>query len=142
MLDGKRPFAKDEVVYLSPKWIFGAQASSDNHYELPSYEDQINARNNMLEKNRELTFIGAHLASLEWSLDEISAFLDNFPNASVDLAERNSHLQVQSQKEKTKARDFFIKYQDRILYGTDFQELEDTDPSELKKYMNDVWILE
>ncbi len=111
-----------------------------NYPELPSYEDQMNARDNMLERNRGLTFIGAHLASLEWSVDEVSAFLDKFPDASVDLAERICHLQVQSLKDKTKVRDFLIKYQDRILYGTDFQQLEGTDPSELRKYMNKVWM--
>ncbi len=112
------------------------------HPELPSYEQQMKARNNMLDKNPSLTFIGAHLASLEWSVDEIAKFLDRYPNASVDLAERISHLQYQSQKDYQKVRDFILKYQDRILYGTDFQQLEDTDPQELKKNMNERWMLD
>ncbi len=112
------------------------------HPELPSYEDQIKARDNMLEKNMDITFIGAHLASLEWSVKEISEFLDKFPNASVDLAERLSHLQHQSLSNYEKVRDFFIKYQDRILYGTDFQQLEDSDPEGLKKIMNERWLLD
>ncbi|MCK5702847.1 MAG: amidohydrolase family protein, partial [Cyclobacteriaceae bacterium] len=98
------------------------------------------ARDNMLKKNMGLTFIGAHLATLEWSVDRIAAFLDAFPNASVDLAERVCHLQDQSQKDRTKVRDFIIKYQDRILYGTDFQQLEEITPNELKVYMNKVWM--
>lgn len=110
------------------------------HPEMPSYQDQINARNNMLEKNRDLTFIAVHLASLEWSVDEVAAFLDRFPNASVDVAERLSHLQVQSIKDRQKVRNFVIKYQDRILYGTDFQELEETNPSELKETMIKTWM--
>ncbi len=110
------------------------------HPEMPSYEDQINARNNMLEKNKDMTFIAVHLATLEWSVDEIAAFLDRFPNASVDVAERLSHLQVQSIKDRQKVRNFIIKYQDRILYGTDFQELEDTNPSELKEVMLNTWM--
>lgn len=112
------------------------------HPEFPSYEQQIEARNKMLDKNPSLTFIGAHLASLEWSVDEIAKFLDRYPNASVDLAERISHLQYQSQKDYQKVRCFFMKYQDRILYGTDFQQLEDTDPDELKRYMNERWLLD
>ena len=111
-----------------------------NHPELPSYEGQMTARDNMLKKNMGLTFIGAHLATLEWSVDRIAAFLDAFPNASVDLAERVCHLQDQSQKDRTKVRDFIIKYQDRILYGTDFQQLEEITPNELKVYMNKVWM--
>jgi predicted TIM-barrel fold metal-dependent hydrolase len=112
------------------------------HPELPSYEDQMKARDRMLERNPGITFIGAHLASLEWSVTEISKFLDKFPNASVDLAERLSHLQNQSLTEYEKVRDFFIKYQDRILYGTDFQQLEDSDPEGLKKVMNERWLLD
>ena len=109
------------------------------HPELPSYEDQMEARNRMLEKNRELSFVGAHLASLEWSIDEISHFLDHFPFASVDLAERICHLQVQSEKDYQKVRDFIIKYQDRILYGTDFGQSKETDITELRKRMHRVW---
>ena len=35
-------------------------------------------------------------------------------------------------------KDFFIKYQDRITYGTDFED-EDHDPAELKERMNARW---
>ena len=58
------------------------------HPELPSYEDQMAARDRMLAKNLELKFMGAHLASLEWSVDRLAAFLDRFPNTVVDLAAR------------------------------------------------------
>lgn len=111
-----------------------------NFPDMPSYEDQIRARNNMLEKNRDLTFVAVHLASLEWSVDEIAGFLDHFPNASVDLAERIGHLQVQSQKDWDKVRDFMIKYQDRIVYGTDFGERDDSDEKSLRARMNKRWM--
>ncbi len=110
------------------------------HPDMPSYEDQIKARDNMLAKNSSLPFVGVHMASLEWSVDEEAKFLDRFPNASMDLAERMSHTQYQSQKNRKKVRDFFIKYQDRILYATDFQESTETVPEELKKYMMEVWL--
>ena len=112
------------------------------HPEFPSYEDQINARDNMLRKNPGLTFIGAHLASLEWSVDEVAKFLDEFPDAMVDLAERLSHVQYQSQRDYDRVRNFFIDYQDRILYGTDFQQLEDSEPEGLRKTMNERWQLD
>lgn len=110
------------------------------HPEMPSYEDQIEARDNMLEKNREVTFVAVHLASLEWSVERIASFLDQFPNASVDLAERISHLQAQSINDREKVRDFIIKYQDRILYGTDFSESDKSDPEALRKNMQEVWM--
>ena len=77
---------------------------------------------------------------MEWSVDEIGGFLDRFPNAMVDLAERISHLQYQSQRNREKVRNFFIKYHDRILYGTDFQQNKNTNPEQLEKYMMETWL--
>lgn len=110
------------------------------HPEMPSYEDQIRHRDNMLAKHPNIPFVAVHMASLEWSVDRLSAFLERFPNASVDLAERISHTQYQSQQDRKKVRDFFIRYQDRILYATDFQQGNKSDPEELKKYMMDTWL--
>lgn len=89
------------------------------HPEFPSYEDQMAARDRMLDKNPELVFIGCHLASLEWSVDEIAGFLDRFPNAAVDMAARMGQLYFQTVEDHEKVRNFFINYQDRIMYGTD-----------------------
>lgn len=106
------------------------------HPEYPSYEDQINARDQMLEKHPRLKFIGAHLGSLEWSLDELAKRLDKFPNMAVDLA-RMSDLYLHAKTDWQKTRDFFIKYQDRLLYATDVQVRETNDPSEMKKRVYD-----
>ncbi len=106
------------------------------HPEYPSYESQIEARDNMLEKHPDLRFIGAHLGSLEWSLDELSKRLDKYPNMAVDLA-RMSDLYVHSKKDWKKTRDFFIKYQDRLLYATDVQVAATKDPLAMKKQAHD-----
>lgn len=89
------------------------------HPEFPSYQEQMGARDQMLEKNPDLTFIGCHLASLEWSVDTLAEFLDRFPNAAVDMAARMGQLFYQTRENREKVRNFFIKYQDRLLYGTD-----------------------
>jgi predicted TIM-barrel fold metal-dependent hydrolase len=89
------------------------------HPEFPSYEEQMAARDRMLEKNPELVFIGCHLASIEWSVDELAGFLDRFPNAAVDMAARMGQLFYQTREDHEKVREFCIKYQDRLLYGTD-----------------------
>ena len=99
------------------------------HPDEPGYDDQIRARDNLLRKHPDLDFTGAHLASLEWSVDELSHRLDSFPNLQVDLAARMAHLQYQSEKDREKVRDFMIKYQDRILYGTD-DEVHDASGSD------------
>ncbi|MEX0680204.1 MAG: amidohydrolase family protein [Balneolales bacterium] len=92
------------------------------HPEYPSYEDQIEARDRMLEKNPGIRFIGAHLSSIEWSVDELARHLDRFPNVAVDLAERIEHVQFQTMDNRQKVRDFMVAYQDRIIYGTDIIE--------------------
>lgn len=89
------------------------------HPEAPSYEDQINARDNLLRKFPDIAFVGAHIGSLEWNLDEVAKRLDEFPSMSVDLSARIGHIQRQSIADYSKVRDFFMKYQDRILYGID-----------------------
>jgi len=50
------------------------------HPEFPSYEQQIAARDRLLEKHPDLKFVGAHLGSLEWNVDELAKRLDRFPN--------------------------------------------------------------
>jgi predicted TIM-barrel fold metal-dependent hydrolase len=60
-----------------------------------------------------------HLASLEWDVDRVADFLDRFPNADVDMAARLVHLEYQSASDRQKVRRFLIRYQDRILYGSD-----------------------
>lgn len=117
------------------------------HPERPSYEDYINARDRMLEKHPDLVFIGAHLGSLEWSVDELAKRLDKFPNMSVDMAERVSHLQYQALTEWQKVRDFFLKYQDRLVYGTDLRSSAMDivnkgikDPEGIKKHAHEVWM--
>jgi len=89
------------------------------HPEYPSYQDQLSARDSMLSKHPGLKFIGCHLASLEWDVEVLAKTLDRFPNMAVDMAARICHLQYQSAKNRDMVRNFLIKYQDRILYGTD-----------------------
>lgn len=89
------------------------------HPEFPSYEEQMAARDRMLDKNPDLVFIGCHLASLEWSVDELGQWFDKYPNAAVDMAARMGQLFYQTVEDREKVRNFFIKYQDRLLYGTD-----------------------
>lgn len=110
------------------------------HPEYPSYEAQITARDQMLAKHPGLRFDGAHLGSLEWSVDELARRLDSFPDMAVDLAARLCHLQYQSLTNYDKVRDFIIKYQDRILYATDL-EVNDriADTTAEMKHIHDVW---
>ncbi|HLA52059.1 MAG TPA: amidohydrolase family protein [Flavitalea sp.] len=105
------------------------------HPDYPSYEDQINARDHMLRKHPKLRFDGAHLGSLEWNLGALSKHLDSFPEMAVDMAARIPHIQYLTQKDRDSVYDFFIKYQDRMLYATDTEIDDSMDiPKKLKEF--------
>ncbi len=109
------------------------------HPEMPSYEDQISARDNMLAKHPKLTFVGAHLGSLEWNVDSLAARLDRFPNMAVDMAARIVHLEIQARDNWQKVHDFLIKYNDRLLYATDLVINEESDRAESRKSAHETW---
>jgi hypothetical protein len=92
------------------------------HPEEPSYEQLMAARDRFVARHPKLSFVGAHMASLEWDVDVLARFLDRFPNASVDLAARMTQVQAQSRDDYDKVRRFFIKYQDRLIYGSDLAD--------------------
>lgn len=110
------------------------------HPENPSYEDQINARDRFLDRHPDMRFVAAHLASLEWSVDELAKRFDKYPNMAADMAARICHLQFQSQADREKVRNFFIKYQDRLIYGTDGGIGPDDDPEASKKSTHEKWL--
>lgn len=109
------------------------------HPEMPSYQDQIDTRDRMLDRNPDLTFVGAHMGSLEWSVDELAKCLEKYPNMAVDLAARMGQVFYQTADNRKKVRDFFIKYQDRILYGTDMSDHGGASPEDLTQGMEEVW---
>jgi predicted TIM-barrel fold metal-dependent hydrolase len=110
------------------------------HPEMPSYEEQIAARNRFLDRApARLRFVGAHLASLEWSVDELGRFLDKYPQAVVDMAARMTNLQAQSSEHYEEVRAFLIRYQDRILYATDLTQSADAAPAEIAQEAATVW---
>ena len=88
------------------------------HPEIPNYEAQVAARDRMLERHPTLRVVGCHLGSLEYDVAELAKRLDKYPNLAVDLSARIVHLQIQP---RDKVQAFIVKYQDRLLYGTDIQ---------------------
>lgn len=109
------------------------------HPDQPSYEDQIAARDRFVAAHPQLHFVGAHMGSMEYDVDRIGAFLDRYPNANIDLAARMSQVQYQSVRDREKVRNFFIKYQDRILYGTDLTLPPGANAAEFKQSAHEVW---
>jgi predicted TIM-barrel fold metal-dependent hydrolase len=107
-LDPKSP---DYDYYKNnPAWHMAGRAG------VPSRADILAARDRMLEKHPRLRVVGCHLGSMEEDVDLIARRLDRYPNFAVDTAARIVHMMAQP---RDKVRDFLVKYQDRVLYGTD-----------------------
>jgi hypothetical protein len=134
------PLEEMTVNYIKEYFTEHPQYHMYLHPEMPSYEDQMNARDRMLEKNMELSFMAAHLASLEWSVDKLAEFLDKFPNASADLAARISHIQYQTLTQYEKVRQFFVDYQDRIIYATDITQAPGDEIDDFRKAVHKKWL--
>jgi predicted TIM-barrel fold metal-dependent hydrolase len=98
----------------NPQWYVGAKPG------FPSKQTILAARDRVLEKNPKLRVVGVHLGSMEKSLDDIAKHLDRYPNFAIDTAGRMEYLMLMPREQ---LRSFLIKYQDRILYGTDLDML-------------------
>lgn len=109
------------------------------HPEMPRYEALMAKRDAMVSAHPKLAFVGAHMASLEWSTDEAAKFLDAHPNAVIELAARMAQVQHQSVRDYAKVRAFFITYQDRILYGTDLTLNPGDDAQAFKTAAHAYW---
>ena len=111
----------EEMTVASDREYFAAHPEYHmfkiKHY--PAYETHMAARDRVLERFPKLHYVGLHLFSMEYDLEEVAKRLDWFPNSQTDLAERICHVQLQTMHNREKVRQFFIDYQDRILYGTD-----------------------
>lgn len=93
-----------------PEWHMAGRT------DVPTHEQLMAARDRVLEKHPKLRVVGAHLGSLEYSLEEIAARLDRYPNFAVDSSARLGDIAM---KPREKLLEFFDRYQDRLLWGTD-----------------------
>ena len=90
--------------------------------EIPAYKTIINSRERVLERYPNISFVGCHFGSMIHDLDMIGKTLNRFSNFAVDMAWRVQDMRKYSLTDREKVRNFFITYQDRILYGTDFMD--------------------
>jgi len=98
----------------NPQWFLY------NKPGVPSKQQILAARDHVLAEHPNLRMVGVHLGSMEKSLDDIAAHLDRYPNFAIDTAARMEYLMITPPE---KVRAFLIKYQDRVLYGTDLDLL-------------------
>jgi hypothetical protein len=109
-LDEKNP----EINYYrnNPQWHMS------NHPGAPSKETILAARDRVLVRFPKLRLVGCHLGSNEDNLVALAKRLDTYPNFAVDCAARVRYFAA---GDRDTVRQFLVKYQDRITYGTDYQ---------------------
>lgn len=79
------------------------------------WQQIIDEQHHVFKKHPKTKFISAHMGWYANDLQQLGGFLDDMPNMYVGIAAVIAELGRQPQN----AREFFIKYQDRILFGKD-----------------------
>jgi hypothetical protein len=85
------------------------------HGSCYSKDELIEQRDRMVARHPGTRFILPHVANYPEDLDRVSRLLERFPNVSIDFSARMDELGRQPYT----ARDFMVRWQDRILFGSD-----------------------
>ncbi|MFT5892942.1 MAG: putative TIM-barrel fold metal-dependent hydrolase [Dokdonia sp.] len=105
-------FNADNERWLELKTRPNRKRGADNPV---SWEILITEQHHMFTKHPTTTFINAHMGWYANNLPKLSQLLDEMPNMNVGIGAIIAELGRQPRQ----ARAFFIKYQDRILFGKD-----------------------
>jgi predicted TIM-barrel fold metal-dependent hydrolase len=96
-----------------PGWSYYGQP-------VPSWQQLYDAFERRVARHPHTTFIGVHFGNDPEDPDNVARMLDRYPNLYLDTAARVPEIgREDAAHEREKMRAFFIKYQDRILFGTD-----------------------
>jgi hypothetical protein len=88
---------------------------------IPPFEDIIKEQHTVFERHKNTTFINAHLGWMGNDLKRLGDHLDSFPNVMTEFGAVIAEL---GRQPKT-ARQFFIDYQNRIMFGKDSYNKEE-----------------
>ncbi|MDP9159085.1 MAG: amidohydrolase [Acidobacteriota bacterium] len=102
-----------EELTEHPDWNFYGN-------QFPSKESIIQARDRVFARHPRTTFVALHMANWPENLDYVSSVLEKYPNVMVEFGAREAELGRQPRR----AREFFLKHQDRIMFGTDNEVTE------------------
>jgi predicted TIM-barrel fold metal-dependent hydrolase len=125
-----------EELQLHPDWHFGQP-------EFPDHDTLLAQRNRVIGRHANTTFIGAHLGNYPENLTYADSCLDRYPNFYVDTTARIGEI---GRHPADEVRAFFIKHQDRVIFGTDltlgwdaFEAKDQEDMAELKRFYDAHW---
>jgi predicted TIM-barrel fold metal-dependent hydrolase len=106
------PFDKDNERWLELKTHPRRKRSATNP---APFEQIMNEQHSMFKKHPKTTFVSAHMGWMANNLGGLGKLLDEIPNMNVGVGAIIAELGRQPRN----AKKFFIKYQDRVLFGKD-----------------------
>jgi predicted TIM-barrel fold metal-dependent hydrolase len=83
--------------------------------QFPSFEELMTERNNLLRKHPRTTFVIAHMGWHANDLGRLARLMTELPNVYTEVGA----VLYDIGRQPRAARDFFIRFQDRILFGKD-----------------------
>ena len=110
-----QPHDKYNERWLELKQIPSRARPPDRY---PSWETLMGEQHALFARHPHTTFIDAHLGWLGGNLAELGRLLDRLPNVYTEIGAVLAELGRQPRF----AHDWFIKYQDRVLFGKDTWE--------------------
>ena len=105
----------EPLDYTNERWLELALYADRRHQEGVRFETLMTERNNMIRKHPNTTFILAHFGWHANDLARAGKLLDQNPNVYYDVAA----VLYDFGRQPRASHDFFVKYQDRILFGKD-----------------------
>jgi uncharacterized protein len=107
--------------YRNERWLELALFPGRRNQSSVSFDELMQERNNLFRRHPNTTFVAAHFGWHANDLQRAARMLDEFPNVYVEVGAVLYDLGRQPRA----AREFFLRYQDRILFGKDsFQPSE------------------
>lgn len=97
-----------ETMLKYPAWSFADP-------KFPRFQELLDRRDDVIQRHQNTTFLLAHMANFPENLAYVSRLLDENPNVYVDISARIDELGRQPYT----AREFLIRHQDRVFFGTD-----------------------
>ena len=107
----------ETIDFQNERWLELA-LYRDRRYpvgEFPRFEELMQERNRMFKKHPKTTFIAAHFAYHANDLARMAKLFDEHPNVYTEVGAILAELGRQPRA----AREFFVRYQDRIIFGKD-----------------------
>jgi predicted TIM-barrel fold metal-dependent hydrolase len=83
---------------------------------VPRWQELLAQLERRVARHPRTRFVGVHFGNAPEEPARVAAMLDKYPNYSIDLAARIPEI---GRHDPAEMRRFFVKYQDRILFGTD-----------------------